>query len=63
MSVSPPFLALSSCANVLIYSNRYQQNYMSEPPSSFVNAPDEVLEEHCLTEHEQAWQMLRQAED
>ncbi|KAF9534776.1 hypothetical protein CPB83DRAFT_214493 [Crepidotus variabilis] len=41
---------------------RQQRNPNIEPPMPFINASDDDLEMHCLSEHEKAWTIARQVD-
>jgi hypothetical protein len=42
-----------------ITRTRHTRGLISEAPAPFVNAPDEMLVQHCTSEHEQVWNELR----
>lgn len=42
------------------FSVRRTMGYLTDPPKPFVNATNDELQEHCVTEHAEAWDTLRQ---
>jgi heme/copper-type cytochrome/quinol oxidase subunit 3 len=46
---------------LIFYSSaRRTMGYRTDSPKPFVNATNDELQEHCLTEHAEAWETLRQ---
>ena len=42
------------------FSVRRSMGYLTDSPKPFVNATNDELQEHCMTEHAEAWDTLRQ---
>ena len=55
-------LHLSIClfSSTFYFSVRRNMGYLTDSPKPFVNATNDELQEHCMTEHAEAWDTLRQ---
>lgn len=62
LCMSVLYFRLSVCLffSILYFSARRTMGYRTESPKPFVNATNDELEEHCITEHAEAWDTLRQ---
>ena len=62
LCMSVLYLCASVCVfsfSTFYFSARRDMGYRADPPKPFVNATDDELQEHCMTEHAEAWEDLR----
>ena len=60
MSVLNLHLSVCLFSSTFYISVRRTMGYLTDSPKPFVNATNDELQEHCMTEHAEAWDTLRQ---